>query len=447
MPKLKSLSAALFALFAVSSSSLVAAHAADGATLKIRLIDDDLVVVSGRAFEPKTTGTVDAVGVLGSGRASITTTNTGRFLVGITLPTGFSGELKVQASVGGETRSASMSFEGSTPTTTIAPSTTTSIVALPTTTSTSVVSAPPVIEDPSPTPMPSNPSSGDWLSGATGEGALDGTFAAWRGSKVEISSTWADVNEQNQRDVPTLWTKYKDWDGPIDIGVGGLLAGESWSAASNGAYDARWRASLNRIKQERAGEGATYIRFAHEMNGSWYPWKVNAGNVADFKKSWIRYRALQQEIFPEGQLTFSVNRESFEAGMDWRQMFPGSQYVDMMSVDYYNQYPHATSQQSFDAYLGTSDKWGGPMGLDGHLAFAKSVGLAVGISEWSGNADGGDQPAFMTAMYNYIKKNSGTGPGQIAYEVVFNIDREERRFVLWPMTRQPNAAETYRNLF
>jgi hypothetical protein len=58
------------------------------------------------------------------------------------------------------------------------------------------------------------------------------------------------------------------------------------------------------------------------MNGNWYAWSVNSGNATAFMSSWRRYRALQQEIFPQSKLVFSVNRESVGNGIDWRKTFP-----------------------------------------------------------------------------------------------------------------------------
>jgi beta-mannanase len=106
--------------------------------------------------------------------------------------------------------------------------------------------------------------------------------------------------------------------------------------------------------------GQFYIRFAHEMNGTWYPWAVRSGDVENFKTSWRRYRALQQEIFPQAKLVFSPNRESVGVGVDWRTMFPGAGQVDVMGLSYYNQYPHVTNEAEWQASLNQTDQWALP---------------------------------------------------------------------------------------
>src|SRR3954452_23021809 len=191
------------------------------------------------------------------------------------------------------------------------------------------------------------PSGHGWLSGAAGVGVPSGDFGRWRGSPVEVVATWADNNG-----AMTVLAQlrpggeYGDWQGPMDIAIGAIGPGESWQQAAEGAYDARWRESLTNLRQLRgARPGTTFIRFAHEMNGDWYPWAVNAGNVGAFIQAWRRFRGLQEEIYPDAKLVFGVNRESIGTGMDWRLMFPGARYVDVMAVDYYNQSPCVTTQK------------------------------------------------------------------------------------------------------
>jgi hypothetical protein len=80
-----------------------------------------------------------------------------------------------------------------------------------------------------------------------------------------------------------------------------------------------------------------------------------------------------------------------------------------------------------------------------HQEFARSVGLPLAVSEWSNNVDHGDSAQFMRSMFDFFKANAGTGPGQILYDVQFNVDAEERRWILFPVTRQPAAAASYRD--
>ena len=278
---------------------------------------------------------------------------------------------------------------------------------------------------------------------------MDGSLAGWRGRPLEIAGTFSDNNEA----MVELWQlhegeEYGDWDGPLDIAIGAIEGNETWEKAATGAYDGRWTESLTNLRALRADKsGTTYIRFAHELNGDWFDWAVNAENYRSFIESWKRVRALQQKIYPESQLVFNVNRESGGADMDWRKFFPGAQYVDVMGVDYYNHYPYVGSAEEWTDALDDTDKFGGPKGLQKHLDFARSVGLPLSVSEWSGHAENGDSVAYIEGMYEFFASNAGSGPGQVLFEVQFNVDKDDGIWLLYGDTRMPKSAKAYQELW
>jgi hypothetical protein len=293
-------------------------------------------------------------------------------------------------------------------------------------------------------------SSASWLSGASGTGVTNGKLGTWRGRSVDIAGTWSD----NNLNAANFWQlqkggDYANWNKPIDIAVGALDKGETWKRASTGAYDSRWVTSLKKLKSLRASTThSTYIRFAHEMNGNWYPWSVNASNYKYFDAAWKRYRALQKKTFPKAKLVFSVNRESVGTGMSWTKFFPGRKYVDAMSVDYYNQYPYVASTAAWKKSLTTVDQWGAPKGLSMHLRFAKAQGLPIGISEWSGNASFGDSSAFVSNFLSYVRAHAGSRAGKIRYEILFNAKGYSGKFALYGAdVTMHKSSSAYRSFF
>ncbi|WP_222262209.1 glycoside hydrolase family 26 protein [Modestobacter marinus] len=309
------------------------------------------------------------------------------------------------------------------------------------------VPAPPVAAAGS--PLTAAVPSGTWLSGASGDGVADGSFAKWRGSPVTVGGTWADNNEA----MTELWQldpggEFGKWNQALDIAIGAIGDGESWQQAANGAYDQRWRESLTNLKAKWGNRTAPlFIRFAHEMNGNWYTWSVDEQDKDAFIAAWRHFRELQKEIFPAAKLVFCVNRESVGSGFDWRESFPGAQYVDVMAVDYYNQYPYVATAADWAKSLTATDGHGAPKGLQKHLEFARSVGLPLAVPEWSGNADEGDSAAFIQGMGNFFRTNAGGGAGQIAYDVMFNIDKDGGRWLLYGDTRMPASASAYQSAF
>lgn len=82
----------------------------------------------------------------------------------------------------------------------------------------------------------------------------------------------------------------------------------------------------------------TIVRFAHEMNGNWYPWAVgvNGNTAADYRAAWIhmhnvmRANGARNAEFLWAPMTPVGGIQAFE------QSFPGHDYVDYLGLDGYN---------------------------------------------------------------------------------------------------------------
>ncbi|MCY7396088.1 MAG: hypothetical protein LH468_08060 [Nocardioides sp.] len=292
-----------------------------------------------------------------------------------------------------------------------------------------------------------------WSSGAAGDGVATGAFGRWRGSPVGIAATWNDSLEAQTNQ----WTlqpgaEYGSWDADLDLSVGAIYKdqGESWSAAVDGAYDERWATALRAVERARSGrEGTIYLRFAHEFNGEWEPWSVTSAEVDDFRAAWSRFRDLQQEILPQAQLVFCPTSEtSSSLGLRWTDATPDADDVDVMAVDYYNQYPFVDDKASFDDLLDEVDPEGAPRGLDAHRVYAGERGEPFAISEWNSNADMGDSAAFMVLMRRWLEQHAGSGAGEVLYEIQFNVSNYgSGQFMTHPVGRQPDASAAYRTLW
>ena len=290
-----------------------------------------------------------------------------------------------------------------------------------------------------------------WASGAAGEGVADGSFGRWRKRKAAIAGTWNEDYDAQE----AFWTmrpgaEFGSWTGDLDVAVGSIYQdrGETWAKAAEGAYDKRWTASLEELKSLWVGRpGTLYVRFAHEFNGDWFTWQVNKSEVREFKRAWKRYRALQKSIMPSAKLVFCPNDGTL-AGYDWRTAFPGAKYVDVMSVDSFNQYPFVSTKAEFESKIMLTDNFGAPLGIERHRQYAEARGLPFAVSEWSSNASMGDSAVYVNEFHAWVAKHAGKGAGRIRYEILFNVrDSDKGVFQMYSSTQMPKAAAEYRRLF
>lgn len=78
--------------------------------------------------------------------------------------------------------------------------------------------------------------------------------------------------------------------------------------------------------------GTVYLRYAHEMNGFWYPWSWDARN---YRRAWRRIVRLFREVGAHNvRFVWSTNPNLYESQRSWirnlRLYWPGEKYVDAL---------------------------------------------------------------------------------------------------------------------
>jgi mannan endo-1,4-beta-mannosidase len=161
-----------------------------------------------------------------------------------------------------------------------------------------------------------------------------------------------------------------------------------------GTYDPYIRTFARAVKSAR---GPVMIRLMHEMNGNWYPWSgtANGNTPAEFVTAW---RHVHDLFVAEGATNvtwvWSINRESVPdtPANSFAAYYPGDAYVDWVSMSGFNWGPSlpGTSWLPFDFWF------------DKPLAYLKTTGKPVVLSEFGCIEGGGDKGAWITDAYAKI---------------------------------------------
>jgi beta-mannanase len=290
-----------------------------------------------------------------------------------------------------------------------------------------------------------------WHSGASGDEANTGTFGSWRGSPVTIIGTWNDTTDAVERAQASVGEISQHYHGDMDVSVGGLQsqgAGETWAQAAQGKYLDRWTEIVKNLAAARRGaKGVTYVRFAHEMNGDWYDWKVGTKDVDDFKKSWRMFHDLLKKEFPQAQLVFSPNSASHN-GIGIDQIWPGDDLVDVVGVDFYDGWPRFNDQATWDQHYNDHELGNSPVGIGAWLDFAKSHHMGLSFPEWGLNPAAGntDNPFFIKAMHDFFAKHAagqGDPSGRVLYDIYFNCEVDGFKIT---SSQNSTAGKVYRSL-
>jgi hypothetical protein len=319
------------------------------------------VTVTGTGFAKKSPGTVTA----GTARAAFTTSASGSFRAIITIPATTAATLTVTAA-----------------------------------TQTAIASAPFAVTQ----PVPVTPTISDARlrfgvttpGGATANAELDAVARLVGESPGLVVSYYdfaqappiAGLDSVAARGATSILT----WE-PWRWGGGADQAAYSNAQVAAGAYDVylqQWGAAL------AAWGKPVYIRYAHEMNGDWYPWSdgVNGNAPGSFVTAW---RHVHDVVTAAGatdvQWIWSPN-VPYTGSAPLASVYPGAAYVDVVALDGYN---WGTTQ--------TWSTWQSPTALFGDgLAQLRTVapGKPIIIGETASAEAGGSKPAWNTELVSYL---------------------------------------------
>ena len=98
------------------------------------------------------------------------------------------------------------------------------------------------------------------------------------------------------------------------------------------AYITKW------AQDSKAWGHPYFLRFAHEMNGNWYPWseQVNGNKAGQYVKAWQHvHNIFTRQGVKNVTWVWSPNVESAKP-VSLKNLYPGASYVDWIGMDGYN---------------------------------------------------------------------------------------------------------------
>ena len=214
-----------------------------------------------------------------------------------------------------------------------------------------------------------------------------------------------------------------------------LITWEPWithplgtlEAIASGSYESYVREFL---QAARDWGKPLFLRFAHEMNGNWYPWdgSHNGGAAAPekYKQAWRHIYNVREELGADNvNLVWCPNNTDLP-DLSWNaasNYYPGDEYVDWVGVDGYN-WGYA-NWQTFDAVFSN---------IYQTLTSLTSKPLMLG--EFASAEQGGSKPNWITDAFSKIK----TDYPRIKLLCWFNINKERD----WRINSSASSEAAYR---
>src|SRR3989338_3279328 len=211
-----------------------------------------------------------------------------------------------------------------------------------------------------------------------------------------------------------------------------LITWEPWitdeagnlNAISTGYYESYVREFIQAAKDWGK---PLFLRFAHEMNGNWYPWDGlhNGQDPGKYKQAWIYIYSVREELAADNvYLVWSPNNANMPEA-DWNVLsayYPGDQYVDWIGMDGYN-WGYA-DWGSFESVFG-----------DVYQTLAALTDKPLMIGEFASAEQGGSKAGWITDALAKIKAEYP----RIKIFCWFNIDKERD----WRVTSSATAETSF----
>ena len=206
---------------------------------------------------------------------------------------------------------------------------------------------------------------------------------------------------------------------PWDPAAGLEQPAYSLDAIASGAHDAylsRW------ARQVKSWGQPLVIRFAHEMNGDWYPWAagVNGNTAADHRAAWRHVVSVFTRARVKNVTWLWTANVPYPGSTPLSQLYPGDSYVGRVGLDGYNW----GTTQSWSTWQSFGEVFGpGVAELDALTARPLHV-TETGAPEGAG----GDKAAWVTDMWAWLDAHpevSGLTWFSLAKEADWRVDSSE----------------------
>jgi len=167
----------------------------------------------------------------------------------------------------------------------------------------------------------------DWARQVGASPQLVAEFEAFSRNRV-LDHHLREAERQGIRSLMFTWEPWK----PVPTSLGAYQAylpqpGYRNGDIARGAQDEY----ITRFAQSLAGfQGTVYLRYAHEMNGFWYPW---AHGPRQYVQAWRHVVSIFRRAGAANvRFVWSPNPNLFQRRAEWarklRRYWPGSRYVD-----------------------------------------------------------------------------------------------------------------------
>jgi beta-mannanase len=197
----------------------------------------------------------------------------------------------------------------------------------------------------------------------------------------------------------------------------------SLSHIINGDYDGYIRSWAKGVKSLPY---TIALRFAHEMNGFWYPWGVltNGNSVGEYVRAWRHVHDIFTRIGAKNVIWIWSPNIIWNDSTNLAELYPGNRYVDWIGLSGYYGTPGTLDYKSFNATFAQTI-----------AKLRKFTSKPLVITETGATNVSGLMAHWITQMFRQLPAHT---------EIIGVIWFEAFRVIDWQVADHPAAASAFR---
>jgi hypothetical protein len=212
---------------------------------------------------------------------------------------------------------------------------------------------------------------------------------------------------------------------PYSFGQGATQPEYALQRVLDGDFDAH----IRKVAAAAAGFGAPLLlRFAHEMNGRWYPWSdgVNGNSAGQYPRTWRHVFDIFHGQGAGNVLWVWCPNIAYPGSTPMRSLYPGDDCVHVVGLDGYNRGSTGRNvwtppDRLFAASIAEIDRFAG--------------GKPILLNETASHDVGGSKADWIRQLFSYLRGND-----RLIGLVWFNYQQQCN----WPLTDPPALVPAVR---
>ena len=227
--------------------------------------------------------------------------------------------------------------------------------------------------------------------------AIVNTFSSWGAADNTLKVNMLN-NIRSNGSLPMV-----TWE-PWNTAGGVNQPAYSLQSIINGSHDSYIRAWAQSVK---VWNRPLFLRFAHEMNGNWYPWseQVNGNKPGEYVQAWRHVHQIFSQVGANKVTWVWCVNKLYGGSTDIQTLYPGDLFSDWTAFDAYNR-GTSTGLTGNQYAAGTWQDFGTLVKPTYQALGSLAPGKPQMLAEYGTVEQGGDKADWFTKALKYELKNN-----------------------------------------